>query len=225
MENNKYILPLAILVAGVMVAGAIYFGTSGTPTPGEVPETQQSTGITIPPVTESDHITGNRDAEIIIVEYSDTECSWCKVFHETMHQIVIKYGGKVAWVYRHMPFHNQSIKEAQATECAYEIGGNDAFWKYLDRIFKITPSNDEFDLGQLPIIASDIELNTSSFNECISSQRYVENITKNLDLARPGNIEGTPYSIIISKNEQSAYINGAEPFEMVKAKIDSLIQN
>jgi protein-disulfide isomerase len=107
--------------------------------------------VDIRPVTEADHILGNPNAKIIIVEYSDLECPFCKQFHNTMHQI-ISNNPDVAWVYRHYPIpqlHPKAFHEAEATECAWEQGGNDAFWKYTDTIYKITPSNNGLDEKEL----------------------------------------------------------------------------
>src|SRR3989344_5485116 len=100
---------------------------------------------------------------IAIVEYSDLECPFCKTFQKTLHQIMDEYGesGKVAWVYRHFPLaqlHTKAAKEAEATECAAELGGNAAFWKYADRLFEVTPSNNNLELSQLPVIAAEVGL-------------------------------------------------------------------
>jgi protein-disulfide isomerase len=90
------------------------------------------------PVSADDHIIGDVNAEIIIVEYSDLDCPFCKVFHNTMHQVVNQSEGKVAWVYRHYPIpqlHPNAPLKAEESECAWELGGNDAFWKYADKVF------------------------------------------------------------------------------------------
>ncbi|OGI95322.1 hypothetical protein A2917_02025 [Candidatus Nomurabacteria bacterium RIFCSPLOWO2_01_FULL_42_17] len=106
----------------------------------------------IRPITSDDHILGNANARIVIVEYSDLECPFCKVFHNTMHQVVEKSGGNVAWVYRHYPIpqlHSKAFHEAEATECAWEQKGNDGFWKYIDKLFEITPSNNGLPVERL----------------------------------------------------------------------------
>src|SRR3989338_3013328 len=98
-EPSKFLIPLAIMVAGALVAAAIYFGGSSAPNPGPVATAE----VDIAPVSEKDHILGSRNAELIIVEYSDTECPFCKVFHNTMKEDVSSYNGKVAWGYRQLP--------------------------------------------------------------------------------------------------------------------------
>jgi protein-disulfide isomerase len=110
--------------------------------------------INLDPVTEKDHIFGNPQAEMVIVEYSDLECPFCKRFHETMIQIMSEYGkeGKVAWVYRHFPLdaiHSKARREAEAVECAGELGGNDKFWAYVNKLVEITPSNNQLDASLL----------------------------------------------------------------------------
>ena len=79
---------------------------------------------------------GNRNAKVSIIEFSDTECPFCKQFNPTLKQVIADYGNQVNWVYKYFPLdqlHPKSRSEAGAVECAAEIGGNDAFWKYIDQ--------------------------------------------------------------------------------------------
>lgn len=99
-------------------------------------------------VDDSDHLRGDPKASVKVVEFSDLECPFCKRFHLTMQQLMEGYSGKVAWVYRHFPLdslHPKARKEAEASECAAELGGNDGFWAYIDKLFEITPSNNGLD--------------------------------------------------------------------------------
>ena len=221
-EPSKLLVPGAIVVAGALIALAIYTGGSGTPDKDLVEPKE----IQVAQVDENDHILGSRNADIIIVEYSDTECPFCKVFHETMKDIVSSNDGNVAWVYRHLPIqqlHARAMKEAEATECAAELGGNQAFWSYLDKIFELTNSNDSLDPGELPRIATSIGLNEQEFTRCLSSGKYVDDIEKSIEEGYAAGARGTPYSIMISKKGEKTTINGAEPFANIQAKIDTLI--
>lgn len=95
----------------------------------------------IRPITSDDHIVGNINAKIIIVEYSDLDCPYCKVFHNTMYRIIKESNGDVAWVYRHYPIpqlHPNAFAKSEASECASEQKGNEGFWKYVDKVFEIT---------------------------------------------------------------------------------------
>ncbi len=92
------------------------------------------------PVSSTDHIRGNQNAPVKIVEFSDFECPYCQAFHETMKQVMAEYGekGQVAWIYRHLPLtsiHRFAMSYAEESECASSIGGSNKFWEYADARF------------------------------------------------------------------------------------------
>jgi len=104
------------------------------------------------PVGDDDYINGDMNAEIVAVEYSDPECPFSKRFHTTMQQIIKEYDGKVAWVFRFFPLdsiHKNARLESEAIQCAGTLKGKEMYWKYLDRVFEITTSNDGLDLNLL----------------------------------------------------------------------------
>ena len=184
------------------------------------------TAIQITPVGDADHIRGDKNAKVSIIEFSDTECPFCKRFHITMKQVMAEYDGKVNWVYRHFPLdslHSKARNEAHATECAASLGGTDAYWKYLDRIFEITPSNDGLDPAELPKIAQQVGLDVKKFNDCQKAKTFAGKIQEQENQAIAAGGQGTPYSVIVS-GDQKIPINGALPFEQIKPVLDSLLK-
>ncbi len=229
-NSDPRLVPISIIVAGLIIAGAIYFGGGKNADNVNLTgrgNTPNTAGV-VEPVTDKDHILGSKDAPIIIVEYSDFECPWCKVFHQTMHEILNTYGDKVAWVYRQSPItdlHPKAVKESEASECAAEQGGNEAFWKFADKIFSVTPSNNGLDPAQLPIIAKDVGLNVDAFNACLSSGKFTNQIQADISAALKAGSQGaTPYSVIITKDGKKVAINGAQPIGNIKAQIDALLK-
>jgi len=177
------------------------------------------------PITEEDHILGNPNATVKLIEFSDLECPFCKTFHTTMQKVMEKYGktGEVAWVYRHFPvdqIHSKARIEATASECAEEIGGQDAFWVYITKIFEITPSNDGLDLSLLPKIAEEIGLDKIQFEQCLNSNRYDEHIQNDFIDAVNSGAEGTPYSIIIAPSGEKFSILGSQTYSTIVSVID-----
>lgn len=220
-KRNALTVPLAIVVAGALIAGALFLTTknkSQSPDTAKVAETQSAQNeITIEPVIADDHILGSPKAPIMIVEFSDTECPFCKDFHTTMHKVIDTYGktGKVAWVYRHFPIdklHPKARKEAEATECAAELGGNDIFWKYIDSLYKKTPSNNGLDPSMLSLIAVESGLNKAEFETCLNSGKYADKVEKQYQDAATAGGQGTPYTVIITKYEKIPINEGAIPF-------------
>ncbi len=183
----------------------------------------------VKPVDGEDHLLGNPDASVVLVEFSDFECPFCKRFHVTVKRLMDEYGtdGEVAWVFRHFPIdslHSKARKEAQATECANELGGNQAFWDYADRLFEVTPSNNRLDLATLPQIAQDIGLDRARFEACLEGDarggKYATHIEADYQDASASGGTGTPYSLVISPSGKIYPINGAQPYAAVKAIIE-----
>lgn len=229
--SNKISIPMAIIVAGALIAGAVYFSSikPKDTAPAFQPEQGTASLENVRAISNEDHIRGDINAPIKIVEYSDTECPFCKRFQTTMQQVMNEYGknGKVAWVYRHSPIdslHPKSRKEAEATECANELGGNDKFWEYIDRVYEVTPANNGLDPLELPKIAAYVGLNVTDFNTCLNSGKYATHIEEDTKNAVATGGGGTPWSIIIAKDEKKYPINGAQPYETVKQTIDSLLK-
>lgn len=220
-----YAIPFAIVIAGLAIASAIYFGEGKSQT---IPNNGKQGNGVVDPVTSSDHILGNPNAKIVIVEYSDTECPFCKSFHPTMKQIMNEYGkdGKVAWVYRHfpLPFHTKAPKEAEATECANKLGGNTKFWEYLNTVFEVSPGNNQLDPAELPKIAKTVGLDVDAFNTCLTSGEMKKIVDADLVSGQKAGVSGTPYSIVLVDGKAVTDINGAQPYELVKAQIDELLK-
>lgn len=219
---NKLAIPGAIVIAGALIAGALYFsGIKKNTSTGQ--DASVSAGR---PITKDDHLLGNPDAKIIIVEYSDTECPYCKQFHTTMHKILETFDGKVAWVYRHFPIdqlHPKARKEAEATECAWEQGGNQKFWEYTNEVYNRTTSNNTLDPAQLPKIAQNVGLDVTAFNTCLSSGKYASKIEADYQDAIKSGGRGTPHSIIIEKDGTKTQVLGAQPFEVLKATLEAML--
>lgn len=179
-------------------------------------------------LVKDDHINGNKNARILLFEYSDMECPFCKKFHQTGQQIVDAYKGQVAWVYRHFPlsFHANAQKEAEASECVNELGGNTAFWKYINTLFSRTTSNGTgFALTDLTPLAKEIGINETKFKNCLDSGKYSQNINDEITQGSKYGVSGTPGNIILdTKTGKSKLMPGAYPFEDFKDVIDEIIK-
>lgn len=233
-QTTTVTIPIAIIIAGVLIAGAvIYSGETGSSNTAVIPQqpVAQQTGDLeqMKPISKDDHIRGNPNAPVKIVEYSDTECPFCKRFHGTMQEVMNEYGkdGKVAWVYRHFPLvqlHSKARKEAVALECANEQGGNDKFWSYADRLYEITPANNGLDPAELPKIARYVGLDVVKFNTCLVSTKYDSHIEEEVRNATTTGGNGTPWSIVVAANGKKYPLSGAQPYASVKQLIDLALQ-
>ncbi|MFH1354410.1 MAG: thioredoxin domain-containing protein [bacterium] len=228
-------VPVAIVIAGVLIAAAVYFGGKGAPADqpleadvaaefGEEKVAGATVGD-IRPVDETDHVMGAVDAKVTVIEYSDLECPFCKRFHLTAQQLVSEYPDDVRWVFRHFPLeqlHSQASKEAEATECA---GEQSKFWEMLDAIFEATPSNDGLDLTTLPALAGQAGVaNIQQFQTCLDTGLFADRVAEDLADAEEAGGMGTPYSVIIGPNGEKEALSGAQPYDAVKAAVGKYLQ-
>src|SRR3989338_5116050 len=212
-EKNVLTVPMAIVVSAIIIGGAIFFSRGGPTVDVFKPPPEQAGPSVIEEIASrpfdlNDHMLGNPNAPIVMVEYSDLECPFCKTFHKTMQTILDEYGkdGKVAWIYRHFPLdiHPKAPKESEATECAFELGGNKAFWDYVNKIFEITPANNGLDHAKLPEIAGQIGLNMNDFQTCLDSGRYAEKVKADYNDGLKAGVNGTPNTVLVLTVPQTA---------------------
>lgn len=235
-------VPIAIVIAGGLIAAAIYFGgqqggaISGAQVADNNGDTGQPAGAPaqppqpqigdIRPVTDEDHIRGAANAKVTVIEYSDFECPFCKRFHPTMTRLLDEYPNDVRWVYRQFPLeqlHSKAKKQAEATECAGEQG---KFWELADKIFEVTPSNDGLDMNTLSDLARQVGVpNVQQFQSCLDSGKYAQAVEDDIADAQAAGGRGTPYSVVLTADGKKLPINGAQPYESVKQTIDQALNS
>jgi len=229
--QNNYAVPVAIIVAGALIAGALFFALGGTqnavgtnqPTP-EVDTTDQ-----IRPVSAEDHIKGSENPKVTIVEYSDFECPFCQRFHETMNQVLTDEED-VAWVFRHFPLDQlhprNARKAAVASECVNELGGKDAFWIFTDGYFEATPANDQTDFDTLvPQLVAKAGVEQEAFDTCVASGTYDTHVQDDIDNAVVTGGLGTPWSVVITASGKTLPLSGAQSLSTVKQLIEFAREN
>lgn len=234
-SQNPYLIPLSIIIAGLIIAGSIIFIQMNTSEKKSLPNNEDinkennkeeefinyffssdvKEGIV---VSENDHIRGNFNAPVTIVEYSDFECPFCNVFHPTMKKILQDYPDKVRWVYKHFPLegiHPQAFPAAEASECAWEQKGNEGFWQFADLLFE---NQERLGKKLYQELAQELNLDMNQFEQCVSSRKYQQKVKEDLQEGDSLGVRGTPGSFINGR-----IIEGALPYEMMKKIIDRVL--
>lgn len=219
---------------GVIVGYALGSGSGGlpagkpqVPTPPSAPSApsvpEAPPAKDVKPVDiKVDHIRGNPNAKVSVIEYSDFECPFCSRNHPTMKQILETYGDDVNWVYRHfpLPFHGNAQKAAEASECAAKLGGNDKFWAMTDMIMESGA-----DATKLEGYAAAIGLNAAKFKSCLDSGEMANRVTSDQSEGSQAGVNGTPGNIVLNnKTKESKIVSGAQPFPAFKDAIDALLK-
>lgn len=232
-EKSSPAIPIAIVSGFAMIALAIFLTSQGesksTDVVAQQNSSEQDQQDNLPrPVDETDYIRGNPNAPILIVEYSDYDCPFCKQYHETMNKIINEFGisGRVAWVYRQFPLaqlHPNSPKISEAALCVGDIGGNDAFWSFTDLIFESRSFNEPTNVTKLPQHAEAVGISKNDYKACMNEGRMKDTVVASIEDGFNSGARGTPYTVIMV-GDQEAVISGAQPYEVVRGIVENLIE-
>lgn len=175
---------------------------------------------------DQEHVFGDPNAPVKIVEYAEVECIYCKRLHPVLLSVVEHYNGHVALVYRHfpLPIHPKSFTEATALECVAELGGNNLFWQYLDLLYDATPSNNDIDLSILPHLAKSVGISEGEFNECLLSERHKHRIQRDIESGFALNVDSVPQLRIVAPNGQIFTFSNTPSYTALQATIDTALK-
>ncbi|MDH3312094.1 MAG: DsbA family protein [Nitrosopumilus sp.] len=180
---------------------------------------------------DNDPIIGNPDAPITIIEFSDFQCPFCARFHiQTLPLILEQYieQGKVKLVFRDFPIqsiHPNALPASVAAECANEQG---KFREMHDMLFDNQNQwNKQETVDALSLFSSyaiEIQLDQETFDSCLISGKYIEEIRKDLDDGRDYGVSGTPGFFVGNEVIGFVELKGAQPFDSFKKIIDAQLE-
>ena len=252
MQNNQKSIISAIVVVGVLIAGAILLRGSRPSTPANAPTGNSGgngipvTTATLTPVGSGDRVMGNPNAKVTLVMYEDFQCVFCGAVSGSQSNtpaiqyllkndpswtpfmpVVMNYvkNGSIQFVYRDYPFLGpESTRAAEAARCAEDQG---QFWQYHDYLFAHQGEENKgtFSDPNLESFAKTLGLNTIDFNNCLSSNKYGQAVADSKTEGDTAGVTGTPKGfILINNNKLVATIDGAESAPMVQQKLDAALK-
>ena len=248
-NNGQKQVVSAIIIAGVLIAGAILLkGNSAPTTKNEV----NSDGIpvtttTLAPVEREDRTLGNPNAKVVLIMYEDFQCPFCgaisgllppnspliqslkqrdPTWTPFMPEIIDNYvkNGSVLFVYRDFAFLGpESIKAAEAARCANDQG---KFWEYHDYLYSHQNGENQgnFSNPKLKSFAKELGLNTSGFDKCLEDSKYAQAVADSKNEGSVAGVTGTPKGFILRDGKIVETIDGAESLTTVKPKIEAVLE-
>jgi protein-disulfide isomerase len=231
---DNFAIPLAIIIAGLLIAVGIFFSNKGKNTD------QNTKGATVTETTDTtdefpagtttiddDPYLGDKEkVKVAIVEFSDFQCGYCKRHaQEVLPLIKKKYidTGKVIYVFRDFQFfEGLSIDAGMGGQCLYELTkSNDKFAEYHTQIFGLKSKDDIYAL------AKKLGVNESSFKKCMNDKRYSDELSKDLKDGQSVGISGTPGFVVGVLKEngtvEGKLIKGAYPIESFDKIIEEML--
>lgn len=230
--NSTQLLVILLIIAAFLI-GVLFTKVSyleknqATPSGAAAPAGQGQQAQELQPGQKVDvdkgHLPGlgSKDAKVTIVEFSDFQCPFCKRWVDETKDLLMKEyidTGKVLFTYRQFPIvqlHPNAPEASEASECANE---QNKFWQYHDLLFKEqdvwSPLPDP--TSQFSTYASQLGLNQSQFDSCLSAGKFKDAVTKDIDEGSAAGVNGTPTFFV-----NGTAIVGAQPYSAFKAAIDA----
>jgi protein-disulfide isomerase len=228
--RSPRIIYIAAVLAVLIVGGSLWYtlrgskadtpDTSATPSAGQLAQVRG--------VQANDHIRGNPNAPIVFIEYSDFACPFCKDYHKALGLLIDTYGkdGKIAWVFRHMPLvqlHPQAPIYALASECAAQVGGEGAFWKFADAMFATMTPQVTLDSAGLLSIAESAGVDRQAFAGCMRGTDLMPRIETDFTEAKNAGAVGTPFTVVVTDRSRTS-IAGARPYAAIAAASETILR-
>lgn len=226
-EKNSLSIPVAIVAAGLIIAGAIFFTRGGSPA--QVPNDDQDNNAQVATngkpatVSDSDYVLGDPNAPVTVLVYSDLECPFCRRFHEdTLKPMMEEYGklGKVKLVYRHFPLpaslHPNALNYALASECVADTLGQARFWEFIDKLFTTEAAS----LDDAITIAQSMGADKAKITDCVNNQDFLQKVKSEQTDGQSAGVRGTPSSFIIKGDKATPIDGGAIPYEQLKPLLE-----
>jgi len=170
----------------------------------------------VPPITDKDHILGDPNAPIKIIEYSSFDCGYCKKHHATMNSIVEKYSN-VAWVYRHYRVFSERPPKALISECIAQKSGNETFWSYSDYVMNNQVKTDE----EIKQSGLKFGLTEEEISNCLVDEKVFLDVVAMSDGGQAAGVTGTPGNFVVTDSE-TIPLFGAVPESEFEQLIESL---
>lgn len=137
--------------------------------------------------------TGNTEAKILLVEFSDFQCPYCAQAHDTVKEFMAKHGEQVTLVYKHYPLTSIHPQALPAAKAAWAAAMQGKFWPYHDALF-----TQQEQLGEelYLTIAKNLNLDLEQFNSDRNSATAQAAIQADMQLAEGLGIAGTPFFVL-----------------------------
>lgn len=210
----KRVLPFIILI--LLVAGSIGAISYVSDRP-----TSTSSGSDESIIDPNDRVAGNKDAKIILVEYSDFECPACAAYHPFVKQLVEEMGNDFAFIYRHFPL--QQHKHAKLAAYAAEAAGNQGkFWEMHDMLFEHQKDWSSTDTARETFIgyADSLGIDRAQFEKDMDSDAVKDKVSDNYSSGVKLRVAGTP-SFFLNGKKMEAFRSYEEFKTIIQDEINA----
>jgi protein-disulfide isomerase len=154
------------------------------------------------PVAPKDHIQGDEEAGITLVEYGDYECPHCAHAHPIVKQVQKHFAKRLRFVFRNFPLNQIHPNAEAAAEAAEFAGDHSRFWEMHDAIFENQPRLG----GELLFeLAKSLKLPVRELKEALETGKYTDRVREDFLGGVRSGVNGTPTFFIDGHRHDDAF--------------------
>lgn len=173
-------------------------------------------------VLDGKPIQGNKDSDIVLIEYTDFECPFCQQHFANGTVASLLASEDISSTTKQFPlsFHPLAQKAAEGNLCVLSLGGEKQFFEYIDKVF----SSKDPSVTNITAVAKEIGINESKFTECLNSNTSVSQVSADTQEGQNlFGINGTPGNVLLNKKTgKYVVVSGAQPLSAFQAAITQL---
>ena len=141
------------------------------------------------PVTPEDHIQGDPDAELTLVEYGDYECPHCGRAYGIVKQVQKHFGRRLRFVFRNFPLSQIHPNAQTAAETAEFAGAHGRFWEMHDLIFE---NQDRLGQPLLFALTEQLGLDPQDLRDALTAGEFEPRVRRDFLSGVRSGVNGTP---------------------------------
>lgn len=203
IKNKMTIKTIAFWGISILVLGGMVFGMVKIASRNSV---NNNTPLSLASsVIESDWVRGNKEAKVIITEYSDFQCPACASYYEVLKMAHKDFGDDIAFVYRHFPLRQIHANADIAALSAESAGKQGKFWEMHDMIFE-NQKDWEKENNAKEIFANyakELGLNAEQFKQDLDSKEVKNKVDSDYQSGIEAKVNHTPTFFVNGKEIQN----------------------
>lgn len=166
-------------------------------------------------LTKTDHIQGDKNAAIELVEYGDYQCPYCGQAYFIVKDIQKKLGKNLKFVFRNYPLEQLHPYAFHAAIAAETAGLQGKFWEMHDMLLE---NQRHLDDPSLIRYAKELGLDLKKFEQEFGDETTVQKIENDVNSGNRAGVEGTPTFFVNGKLYEGNW-TGSEFLEDLKSLI------
>lgn len=179
--------------------------------------------------TIGDHVMGNKDSKVVLIEYGDFQCPGCAGASPNMKLLMDEYGDKIAFVFRNFPLTTIHPNAKAAAAAAEAAGLQGKYWEMNLNLFQAQAEWKNADPTSRTEIfnkyAEALQLNSDTFKQDLASEKVAKKISFDQALGKKDEVSSTPTFILNGKKISDEAAQGISNSDLtaLKKEIDALL--